>query len=230
MNGAIYTGLIFGFLGSLHCVGMCGPLLLALPLENKNKFGGLSLYHLGRILCYGFLGVLLSVLGVSLQYTGLHEFLSVGLGVLMLLCLVFFYFNISFLKNSIGKIWILTQMKLYWKKFFETKSIFVLPIIGFLNGLLPCGFIYIALSFSLLFANPFDSFTYMVFFGIGTVPALFGVSFFSQLLSAQWRQKVQLLVPVGTAIVGVLLIIRGLSLDIPYLSPLLNGLGGAVCH
>ena len=230
MNGAIYTGLIFGFLGSLHCVGMCGPLLLALPIEKNNKFWGLSLYHSGRILCYGFLGVLLSILGVSLRYTGLHEILSISLGVLMLLGLVFFYFNISFFKNSFGKIWILTQMKLYWKKFFETKSIFVLSFIGFLNGLLPCGFVYIALSFSLLFAKPLDSFTYMIFFGVGTVPALFGVSFFSQLLSAQWRQRVQLLVPVGTGVVGVLLIIRGLSLDIPYLSPVLKGIGCAACH
>ena len=230
MNGAILAGLFFGFLGSLHCVGMCGPLLLALPLENKNKTLGLGFYHLGRIVCYGILGALLSVLGVSLRYSGLHEFLSISVGVLMLIGLVLFYLNITLFKNSIGKTWVLTQMKTYWKKFFEKKSIYFLSIIGFLNSLLPCGFVYIALSFSLLFIEPINSFTYMIFFGIGTVPALIGVSFFSKFISTKWRQKVQILVPIGTVIVSILLILRGLSLDIPYISPVLKGIGCSACH
>jgi sulfite exporter TauE/SafE len=230
MNGAILAGLFFGFLGSLHCVGMCGPLLLALPLENKNKTLGLGFYHLGRIVCYGILGALLSVLGVSLRYSGLQEFLSISVGVLMLIGLALFYLNITLFKNSIGKTWVLTLMKTYWKKFFEKKSIYFLGVIGFLNGLLPCGFVYIALSFSLLFIEPINSFTYMIFFGIGTVPALIGVSFFSKFISTKWRQKVQILVPIGTVIVSILLILRGLSLDIPYISPVLKGIGCAACH
>lgn len=230
MNGAILTGLVFGLLGSLHCVGMCGPLLLALPLKENQKLTGQVLYHGGRILCYSLMGVLLSLFGVSLRYTGLHEFFSLSIGIMMIIGLFIFLFGKSLITNSFGKSWLLTKIKNFWRSFFETKSIIYLPMIGFLNGMLPCGFVYIALGFSLMFNSSIDTSLYMVSFGLGTVPALIGIGYFSQILSTPLRQKVQLVVPFATAIVGILLILRGLSLDIPYISPVLSGMGCSICH
>lgn len=230
MNGAILTGLVFGLLGSLHCVGMCGPLLLALPLKENQKLTGQVLYHGGRILCYSLMGVLLSLFGVSLRYTGLHEFFSLSIGIMMIIGLFIFLFGKSLINNSFGKSWLLTKIKNFWRSFFETKSIIYLPMIGFLNGMLPCGFVYIALGFSLMFNSSIDTSLYMVSFGLGTVPALIGIGYFSQILSTPLRQKVQIVVPFATAIVGILLILRGLSLDIPYISPVLSGMGCSICH
>lgn len=230
MNGAIVTGLLFGLLGSLHCVGMCGPLLLALPLKENQRLAGQILYHSGRILFYNLMGVLLSLFGVSLKYTGLHEFFSLSIGILMILGFFIFFFGKSLINNSFGKTWLLTKIKIFWRSFFETKSIIYLPVIGFLNGMLPCGFVYIALGFSLMFNSSLDTLLYMMSFGLGTVPALIGISYFSQILSVPLRQKVQLVVPFATVIVGILLILRGLSLDIPYLSPVLNRMGCSICH
>ena len=166
MNGAILTGLVFGLLGSLHCVGMCGPLLLALPLKENQKLTGQVLYHGGRILCYSLMGVLLSLFGVSLRYTGLHEFFSLSIGIMMIIGLFIFLFGKSLITNSFGKSWLLTKIKNFWRSFFETKSIIYLPMIGFLNGMLPCGFVYIALGFSLMFNSSIDTSLYMVSFGL----------------------------------------------------------------
>ncbi len=230
MSYSIFAGLIVGLAGSLHCVGMCGPLLLALPFENHNKWIGAFFYHLGRIICYGLLGGFLAMLGVTLRYSGVHEFISIALGIFMIISLMFFYFNISIFKISFSNTWVIQKMKKYWSNFFQTKSLVTLTIIGFLNGLLPCGFVYVALGFSLLFNNPVDSFLYMFFFGIGTVPLLLGVNLFRNLLLNRWRQKIQILFPISIFLIGTLLIIRGLALNIPYLSPVLESLGCAACH
>jgi len=230
MNYSIFAGLVVGMLGSLHCVGMCGPILLAMPFENHNKWIGAIIYHLGRILCYGLFGGLLALLGVTLRYSGVHEIISIGLGTFMILSLILFYFNISLFKVSFSNAWVVQKMKKYWGEFFRSKSLLVLGIIGFLNGLLPCGFVYVALGSSLLFNNPLDSFLYMFFFGMGTVPLLLGINLFRNLILNRYRQKIQLFYPIGTFIMGSLLIIRGFALDIPYLSPVLKTLGCAACH
>jgi len=230
MNYSIFAGLVVGMLGSLHCVGMCGPILLAMPFENHNKWIGSIIYHLGRILCYGLFGGLLALLGVTLRYSGVHEIISIGLGAFMILSLILFYFNISLFKVSFSNAWVVQKMKKYWGEFFRSKSLLTLGIIGFLNGLLPCGFVYVALGSSLLFNNPVDSFLYMLFFGMGTVPLLLGINLFRNLILNRYRQKIQLFYPIGTFVMGTLLIIRGLALDIPYLSPVLKTLGCAACH
>lgn len=230
MNYSVFAGLIVGLAGSLHCVGMCGPLLLALPFESHNKWIGASFYHLGRIFCYGLFGAVLAMLGVTLRYSGVHEIISISLGILMLVSLLLFYLNVSFFKVTFTNTWAIQKMKKYWGEFFKTKSLVTLTIIGFLNGLLPCGFVYVALGFSLLFNNPVDSFLYMFFFGVGTVPLLLGINLFRNLLLNRYRQKIQLFYPIGTFVIGVLLIIRGLELNIPYLSPVLESMGCAACH
>lgn len=224
----LYSAFILGLLGSMHCVGMCGPLLMALPFNKEGKKTGMLIYHLGRILCYGCLGLLTSVLGISLQSAGVHEKISLGAGIVLLVGLLLFYLGYLNIHRYIRSAYVLNKIKEFWQKFMQTQKWYYLFVIGFLNGMLPCGLVYVALGFTLVFPDNTLSFYYMVAFGLGTLPALLAVGFFSRFLHVKLRKYVQYLVPITTAISAILLIIRGLSLDIPYLSPLLAV--GNCCH
>ena len=85
------SALIFGLLGSFHCVGMCGPIAFLLPVDHKNnlkKLGQISLYHFGRISSYALIGILFGLLGKSFRLFGLQQQLSILVGVLMILVIL----------------------------------------------------------------------------------------------------------------------------------------------
>ena len=232
----LYSALILGLLGSLHCVGMCGPIAFMLPVSRNNpvkKFFQIFLYHSGRILSYGIIGLTFGLIGKSLNLFGVQQQLSIGIGAIMILIILlpskqFQKFNFSTpLYRIIGKV------KSSLGKALKKKTPDTFFTIGFLNGFLPCGLVYMAVFGAIAAGNVLNGSLYMVLFGLGTIPLMTTAVYFSSLLGGAMRKKVQKLIPVFVILIGLLFIIRGLGLDIPYLSPVsINGevTASASCH
>ncbi len=216
------TALIFGLLGSFHCIGMCGPIAFMLPLNRKNKFKQflqVASYHLGRLFTYSLIGLLFGVLGKGFYFFGFQQVISIVVGVLMILFIllpnVFNRFkSFDFIQRKLMKIKSKLGKELAKK---ENDTFFT---IGFLNGFLPCGLVYMALFGALATGNAFKGSLYMFLFGLGTVPLMTIVAYFGNFSNVYWRQKVQKAIPFVVVFVGVLFVLRGLGLGIPYVSPL----------
>ncbi|WP_372365963.1 sulfite exporter TauE/SafE family protein [Candidatus Uabimicrobium sp. HlEnr_7] len=224
----ILSGFIVGLFGSLHCIGMCGPLALALPIptSQKSRIFAQSFYHLGRISSYAVLGVVIGCLGISVRGSGFQEWLSIATGVLLIVIFCF-----SSVKNKLTLA--LAKPFLWLTKYFPMKKLIeksrensvLLYVFGLLNGLLPCGFVYIALAAALNTSSIFDAVVFMIFFGLGTVPLLASLIHGKKCFSS----KINILIPVVTLFLAIILIMRGSGLGIPYISPNLEALGSC-CH
>ncbi|MHA7863542.1 sulfite exporter TauE/SafE family protein [Flagellimonas marinaquae] len=216
------SALVLGLLGSLHCLGMCGPIAFMLPLDHGNtikKTTQLSIYHLGRLLAYGIIGVLFGFLGKGLALFGIQQKLSIGIGALMILLVLIpgKYMNghklLTPMYSIIGKV----KSKLGAELQKKTPDTFL--TIGFLNGFLPCGLVYMALLGAVAMGSPLEGGLYMMIFGLGTVPLMSAVVYSKGMFSGPIKAKIQKLIPVFVVIIGILFIIRGLGLGIPYVSP-----------
>lgn len=217
----LWTALVLGFLGSFHCVGMCGPIALAVGGTSSNSFlFNKVLYNLGRSFTYSILGLIVGGLGFSLALTGFQQGISVTMGVLVVL-ISFGYkkadnlLSISALSGVVG--WIKSRLFHYLKSggktaFFAT---------GLVNGLLPCGMVYMALIVAIGMQSPIQGALYMFFFGLGTIPLLLGLMVSGSLLQVIRRQQFQKAIPYFGIVVGLLMVFRGLGLGIPGLSPVM---------
>lgn len=218
----ISAGFVLGILGSFHCLGMCGPIAIAIPHRSSSRLGILLeslVYNFGRVITYSVMGLLLGLVGTPLRLAGIQEYVAVATGILMLLFLIIprkYYQgrgNIKFVNSFV------MSFKRKFNEFFNSKSMFSLLIFGFLNGLLPCGLVYIALAGSFASTDLLTSTLYMSAFGIGTVPMLALLYFTKNMLTLNLRKKLTKLIPYGVALVAILMILRGLSLGIPLISP-----------
>ena len=214
----LWSALLLGLGGSLHCAGMCGPIVLALPLSRKEKNAVIlqsSLYHTGRILTYGLLGFFFGWFGWGIGLAGLQNTLSIALGISLLLVGLF---SIS-LEKQVFRIPFLQKFFAYIKnKLSQALSINNRSSafrIGLLNGFLPCGLVYIALAGSIATNNPFYGAFYMMAFGLGTIPLLLGIMVFGKKMSGNWHRRFYRLIPYGLSLFGVYLIYRGMILEIP---------------
>lgn len=209
-------------MGSVHCAGMCGPIAIALPLQGNTVagkiFGG-SLYNLGRTLTYGIMGTIFGLLGQGVALIGFQQKVSVIMGSLMIISILF----PALFKNqySMEKSWFsfVGKLKTTIGKMFSIRSYSSLFFIGMLNGLLPCGLVYMAIAGAIGTGNAAMGSAYMILFGLGTIPMLLGITLAGNLMSMAVRKRINKLIPVLVVIVGIFFILRGLSLGIPYLSP-----------
>ncbi|MBI9041366.1 sulfite exporter TauE/SafE family protein [Lutibacter sp.] len=218
----LWTALILGLAGSFHCIGMCGPIAFVLPVDKSSKFK-LSfqtfLYHIGRLLSYSIIGILFGLIGKGLYLAGFQQRLSILVGVLMIALIltpVSLFNKYNFTKplyKIIGKI--KQQLGLYLTKK-SNKSIF---LIGFFNGFLPCGLVYMALIGSISTGNVLNGGLYMFLFGLGTIPLMTAAILLGNFINLTVRKKIQKAIPVFVVIIGILFILRGLGLGIPYISP-----------
>ena len=218
----ILSALILGFLGSLHCVGMCGPITFMLPVDrssNTKKFGQIFIYHLGRLSAYGILGAIFGVLGKGLYLFGIQQKLSILIGVLMIIIVLIPTRTLNQYNLSRPIYQVISKVKSRLGKELQKKTADTFLTIGFLNGFLPCGLVYMALFGAIAMGGALQGSIYMVLFGVGTIPLMTVAVYFSSALKGVKRLKVQQLIPVFVVIIGVMFIIRGLGLGIPYLSP-----------
>jgi len=227
----LWPAFLLGVLGSAHCAAMCGPLALALPGTGRTRatfIAGRVAYNLGRIFTYTLLGALFGLLGRGFAVAGLQRWLSLAVGAAILLSLLTTKrFGLSaaparaigWLKSSLGQL-------------LRQRSLGALFAIGVLNGFLPCGLVYWACAAATTTGTIASGMGYMIAFGLGTVPMMLTLAVAGQKLQLALRFKLERLIPVSLAIVGALLLLRGLALDIPYLSPKLADQPGATscCH
>jgi sulfite exporter TauE/SafE len=218
----ILSAVILGLMGSLHCVGMCGPIAFMLPVDQTNnykKFGQIFIYHFGRLMAYGIIGLVFGFLGKGLSIFGAQQKLSIAIGIIMILVVLIPYkiFNKYNLSKPIYKV--ISKVKNQLGKELKKKSSDTFLTIGFLNGFLPCGLVYMALFGAIAMGNALQGSLYMMLFGLGTVPLMTTAIYFSGLLKGGIRQKVQRVMPVFVVVIGLLFILRGLGLGIPYVSP-----------
>jgi len=219
---ALYTAFTIGLIGSFHCIGMCGPIAIALPLGSKgfgSRLVGTLLYNIGRILTYGMLGALFGLLGKGLEMAGFQRWVSILAGVFMVGWVVFpLLFQKHFKQfNLSGNI--VSKLVFKLKKLFRKHSFTNLFLIGLLNGLLPCGLVYVAVAGALNTNDPTMGVLFMMIFGIGTLPMMASVALLGNFLSLAVRNKMSRIIPVFIVMLGIIFILRGLTLGIPYISP-----------
>ena len=218
----LYTALLFGLLGSFHCVGMCGPIAFLLPVDRTNNYkktAQIFLYHFGRILAYSIIGLVFGLVGKSLNIFGFQQQLSIIIGVLMLAVVLIpqktfnrynfskpIYMGVSKVKSALGK-----ELKKKTPDTFLT--------IGFLNGFLPCGLVYMAVFGAIGSGSAVEGSLYMALFGMGTIPLMTSAIYLGNFLNVQLRQRIRKAIPVLVVVIACLFIVRGLGLGIPFVSP-----------
>lgn len=222
----IAAGFLIGFMGSLHCVGMCGPLavLLHANAPGNQVVNGL-LYNAGRIITYTLLGVIIALIGKTFIAAGFQQVVSIISGCIILLIL---FLPIA-LKRKIPGTQILEsfvgRMKKAWSGILKQHTKTSVLAGGIINGFLPCGLVYVALVAALNAHSIGGGALFMTMFGLGTVPAMFIAGTVGNFFSMPLRMRIRKIIPVFTFLVAVILILRGLGLGIPYVSPHLDASG-----
>jgi len=224
-----------GIFGSLHCLGMCGPLAMTAQTHHLTTrlttFYHAISYNLGRTLGYMFLGIIFGIFGSVLAFAGLQKLVSIGLGIVLILMFLFsvqpdnwisknkyiskVYFYIS---KSLGQLLKKTKTTSGWS-------------LGILNGFLPCGLVYLALAGAISLQNVWGSMGFMLFFGFGTLPAMFMLMMSSHWLKPQWRLSLKKLYPVITLCMGAYLLYRGIFSSTPIELNFIEALQNPImCH
>ncbi|MCO6460142.1 MAG: sulfite exporter TauE/SafE family protein [Saprospiraceae bacterium] len=221
MLAYILSGFMIGIAGSFHCIGMCGPLAVAMPwYAGEGYWWKVVRYHLGRTLTYMCLGLCFGIIGNAFYIAGYQQALSVALGAIILLSILpkVFHFNLSRLK--VARFNKLNQIVL---NLFKRDAILKKPMLfGIVNGLLPCGLIYLAVVLAISTGSIWKSGVIMASFGLGTMPLFTAFLLGLNRVSLSFRHKINNFFPYLVLLTSILLILRGMNLGIPYVSPYLN--------
>lgn len=218
----LWTAFLVGLVGSAHCAGMCGPIALALPLRSDSwvrRVAGGLIYNTGRILTYVLLGAVFGLLGKGLHMAGFQRWASIIVGVLMIAFVVIpLLFKQMPSLNTVLEGYS-SRMIGGFRTLFKSSSYPSLFGIGLLNGILPCGLVYVAVAGALNTGGVLPGMLYMALFGAGTVPVMLAVSLAGSMISLKLRIFINKMSPYVIVLLGVIIILRGLSLGIPYISP-----------
>lgn len=233
--GAIISGFTLGAAGSLHCVGMCGPLCLALPthhLSKTEKFLSLLIYQFGRIITYSFIGLIFGLAGRRIYISGYQQWFSIALGIIVLVMAGMYFISKNSVHFSFFNRFYFSIQQLISRLLKKQNGLLSFLLLGLANGLLPCGLVYVAVAATLSFTEIAESVSFMAMFGAGTLPAMMLMGYAGQMMNVEARKLMRKAVPVFITLMGVLLILRGLNLGIPFISPEMPQSPGdaTVCH
>jgi sulfite exporter TauE/SafE len=219
-----------GLFGSVHCIGMCGPLALAIPSFQTKWWLIVSdklLYNMGRVITYSFLGLLIGLLGKQLWLAGLQQGVSLLSGMFIIMAGLSRLFKIRFSKNP-GVAKLLSPVARLLNYALRHKAGHL--IVGILNGFLPCGFVYLALVGAINTTSPVSAAQYMFWFGMGTFPLMLLATVSSGFVGPVIRRRINRTMPYLMVCLGFWFVLRGMNLNIPYLSPKLQSSGVRICH
>lgn len=209
----IWSALAIGFLGSFHCIGMCGPIALALPGKSAPTgmliFGRL-LYNLGRVVTYSILGIIFGFIGQSIALAGFQQSVSIILGAAIVIGALSQFSFLASWKKKIGLGKLFNRLEKVMLSQFKKGGTNTLFTIGLLNGLLPCGFVYVGLAGSVTTGSIIEGSLFMALFGLGTLPAMMAMSLAPGFISLNWRQRINNIIPYLAAAFGIYLIYRGI--------------------
>jgi sulfite exporter TauE/SafE len=235
MQVFILTAFLAGLAGSIHCVGMCGPLALSLPFSRFSKYQkwlAIVLYNLGRVGAYSTIGLIVGLLGRGINWFGLTQIISIVLGAIILVSVVLP--RLLKTKSIHMPAWINRYQINALQYLIKKQTVGWMFLVGIMNGFLPCGLVYMAVAAALVAGSVGNAVLFMIFFGVGTIPAMVALVAIAQNLPLHIRVSFQKFVPIVSMIIGALLILRGLNLDIPFISPYLSqnltGANTVECH
>jgi hypothetical protein len=201
---------------------MCGPIAMMLPVDRNNqakKTLQIITYHIGRLFAYATIGLIFGLLGKGFFLAGMQQKLSIFIGIAMIFTILIpekIFANYNFSKPIFK---LISKIKTTLGNQFKNKSFKSLFIIGLLNGFLPCGMVYVALFGAIAMQSASFGVIYMLLFGLGTVPMMSSIVYINSYLTVPIRNKIQKAIPIIAVVLGVLFILRGLGLGIPYVSP-----------
>ena len=219
-----------GLFGSVHCIGMCGPLAFAVPSINNKWWlivADKVLYNTGRVVTYSFLGLLIGFVGRQLWLSGLQQGVSVTSGLLIIMAGFSRLFKVRMKNNPVMSKLLSPVNRLLGYALQQRAGHFV---IGLLNGFLPCGFVYLALVGAVNTSSPLASAQFMFWFGAGTFPLMLLATISSGFVGPVVRRRINNVMPYLMVCLGFWFILRGLNLDIPYLSPANQSSGTVICR
>ncbi len=205
----IWSALILGVAGSLHCLAMCGPLVVTINQHRSQSALDQIYYHGARVLVYMLMGALAATFGMGIKFTSSQQILSIATGFLLIAGLLISWRGVS---GQWAKV--VLRIKTYVGNMAGNRMVWL----GMVNGLLPCGLTYVALAAALSTADVLQGVKYMALFGLGTTPALWLIVKSLSVIPASWRSSRSIVIGC-TWVLAVLLILRGLELGVPYLSP-----------
>jgi len=227
----LWTSFLLGLVGSLHCAAMCGPLVLALPVNGKSRADFVVsrlVYNAGRLTSYLLLGVLFGLIGTTLALAGLQRWTSIAAGFAILAGLLMSS------RFAIGRplVRCVALIKSAFAGLLRRRSLSSMFLLGGANGLLPCGLVYVACAAATTAGSFGAAVGSMLLFGLGTLPMMLGLGLIQVWALRVPRLNLQRLIPLSLLLVGLLLVLRGMSLGIPYLSPNLAGQSSSAlrCH
>ncbi len=224
-----WTAFALGLVGSLHCAAMCGPLALALPVTGNTPAGFVAsraVYNLGRLVTYCLLGIMFGLVGQTLFLAGMQRWVSIGLGIVLLVGL----FGSRKLALAGPVTALVRSLKSSMSALLRQGSGISLILLGMLNGLLPCGLVYVACAGATATHNVVSGARYMAAFGLGTLPMMLAIGISGRLVPVSLRLHLRKAIPITVFLIASLLILRGMSLGIPYLSPDLSAGGLSCCQ
>jgi len=223
-----FAPLLIGFVGSLHCLGMCGPLVMAYSLhvghgENEGAAGiqalwkkGIShhlAFHSGRILTYGFLGALAAglahVTGLNQLFAGLRSSITLAGGILMVLFGLLLLRVIPFSLLSLPSFSPASWMGKVFSRLLGSRTVASKVLLGVATGFLPCMLSWALVVKAATTQNLLSGFLTMASFGIGTVPALFLTGLSASFLSLKVRFFGERVAAVSVMVMGFILILKG---------------------
>ncbi|MCG3167136.1 MAG: hypothetical protein POELPBGB_02920 [Bacteroidia bacterium] len=229
----LWAAFTLGLLGSFHCIGMCGPIALALPVGGKStaeRLVAAFIYNSGRILTYSLFGILFGIIGKTFALAGWQQAFSITVGVLIVLSILVPGILGSGTRISGFAYGFTSSIKSGMKNFFQQRTFYSFFFIGMLNGLLPCGLVYLAVAGASATSGAIEGAAYMALFGAGTLPVMLSVIVAGNFISVNISNHIRMAMPYVILLIGVLFILRGLNLGIPYLSPKMSKGEVHKCH
>ncbi len=221
------SAILLGLGGSIHCMGMCGPLAMAIPFSasaRHNNRSPILLYYTAKATGYGIMGGFVGLIGKGFQIMNWQQALSLIAGIFIIAWAI-----IPRIPLKKGKFLFARQFGHLLQKLQHDPKQHHYFLLGLLNSFLPCGLVYTALAVATTTSNVVPGFIFMFLFGIGTTPALVFIILVKSRLTLGVRKHLRHISFVLTLGMGILLVLRGMDLGIPYISPQ-SGANGAVKH
>lgn len=211
----LWTAFTIGLFGSLHCIGMCGPIALAVGGQRRHVWANGLLYNLGRTVTYTFIGGLIGLLGKGLFIAGFQKTMSIAIGVALLL-IALFSINVETNLLKIGSFnRLIFSLKSGIGRWMERRGLAGTFAVGILNGFLPCGLVYMAVVGALSTGEILSGMAYMALFGLGTLPLMTAASLAGNFASLRFRVIFQKIYPAFLVFFALLFLFRGLNFHVP---------------
>ena len=214
----LWTALLMGLIGSMHCAGMCGPIAISLPyrvgMQTKEEtFFKILVYNLGRIITYAIFGLIFGIVGKGFFTMGIQKWVLIALAIVLIIVALF---SIDVESNAL-KIPLIDKfnkkVKAALAKALQNATVKSFLYIGILNGFLPCGLVYMAIVAALATGGVLNSVLYMILFGIGTMPMMMALGYGGHLLSTKFRRVLRKLYPVFMIIFAILFLMRAFKIN-----------------